>query len=286
MRLAIGVDVGGTSVKAARVDEGGAVRAGASLPTASAPAAVLAQIDALIAELDADGVVAVGVGVPGRVDVESGQALSGGFVDLSGPPIAQSLARVGSRPFAVDNDASMALIGECRAGAARDRRDVVLLTLGTGVGGAALVRGQVLRGRGAAGQFGHVAVEFRGALCKCGRLGCLETTSSGSALAALMRSAGLAPATRLEDLLARDDALAVGVVARWARPLRAGVDSLAAALDPELVLIGGALGVAAVAAMARFPAGSPWFRYDVAVAALGERAGVIGAALAALDAAR
>jgi len=286
MRLAIGVDIGGTNVKAARLDEWGETLAVASAPTAASPKGVLAQVDALIGELDAEGVLAIGVGVPGRVDAASGRALSGGFVDLSGPPLRTCLPSLHGRAFAVENDATMALIAECRVGAGRDRRDVVLLTLGTGVGGAALVEGRVLRGRGAAGQFGHLTVDLNGSPCKCGRCGCLETSSSGTALGELMRSAGLAEGTRLEDLLARDDAIALSIIARWARPLRAGVDAIAAMLDPELVVIGGALGAAAVEALARFPARSPWFAYGLTAAALGERAGVVGAALAALDSMR
>lgn len=282
-RTAIGVDVGGTGVKAARVDADGAILSAASVATAATPQAVLAQIDALIRDLDGADVAAVAVGVPGRVDFDSGRVLSGGFVDLSGPPLALSLPSLRARPLVVDNDASMALIGECRIGAARGRRDVVLLTLGTGVGGAALMRGVVARGRGAAGQFGHVTVDLDGAPCKCGRRGCLETTSSGSALGALIREAGFAPTTRIEDLLKRGDDAARAVVEKWARPLRAGLDSLAAAFDPEIVVIGGALGAAASQGLARVPPGSSWFVYDVAAAALGDKAGVVGAALAALD---
>ena len=283
MRLAIGIDIGGTSLTAARVDAAGAVHSSAARPTAATPQAVLSDIDSLIGELDADGVAAIGIGVPGRVDVGAGTALSGGYVDLSGPPLAQRLARLQGRPLAVDNDGTMALIGECRAGEARGRRDVAMLTLGTGIGGAALMRGQVLRGRGAAGQFGHVTVDFAGIPCKCGRRGCLETTSSGSALAALMEVAGLPVGTRLEALLTRGDALADEVIGAWARPLRAGIDSLVAALDVGLVLLGGALGAGAVQALARFPSASPWYVYELAPAALGERAGTIGAALAALE---
>ena len=282
-RAAIGVDVGGTGVKAARIGADGAILASAYVATAAAPRAVSAQIDALVRDLDDPDVEAIGVGVPGRVDFASGRVLSGGFVDLSGPPLALSLPSLRSRPLVVDNDASMALIGECRVGAARGRRDVVLLTLGTGVGGAALLNGEVARGRGAAGQFGHITVDLDGTPCKCGRRGCLETTSSGSALGALIREAGLPPATRIEELLGRGDDVARAVVERWARPLRAGLDSLAAAFDPEIVVIGGALGAPATRALARAPAGSEWYVYDVAAAALGDKAGVVGAALAALD---
>jgi glucokinase len=92
------------------------------------------------------------------------------------------------------------------------------------------------------------------------------------------------PETPVQDLLAREDTAARALIAAWAQPLRAGIDSLAAAFDPQLVVLGGGLGGAACAAVERFPTISPWYRYDVAPAKFGNKAGVIGAALAALEA--
>ena len=140
-----------------------------------------------------------------------------------------------------------------------------------------------MRGRGTAGQLGHVTVEVDGLPCACGRRGCLETRSAGKALRRYIADAGLPESTTAQSLLAQDDAQSRAIVARWAAPLRAGIDSLAATLDPDLVLLGGGLGDAACAALARFPSSSAWFQPRVAPAALGDNAGVIGAAFAAMD---
>jgi glucokinase len=138
----------------------------------------------------------------------------------------------------------------------------------------------VLRGRGAAGQLGHLTVDPQGRPCVCGRTGCVETVSSGTAFATHLAEAGLPAATRVEDLLARSDAPAHAVLSAWARPLRAAIDTLIATCNPDLVLLGG--GAGAAAALARFPAAPSWFQADVAAAQLGDDAGVIGAALSAL----
>ena len=283
MRCAIGVDIGGTGIRAARVSAAGEILAHVMQATAKSADAVVAQIDALIAEVDSRAAVAVGIGVPGRVDSARGLVLSGGFVDLSGPPLAQRLRSCAGRTPFLDNDANMALVGESRCGAARGLLHVAMLTIGTGIGGALLQDGQLVRGRGTAGELGHVTVDMHGAACVCGRVGCLETASSGTALGRLIAAAGMPPATTAENLLARGDAAARAVLDAWAQPLRAGMDSIAASFDPQCVILGGGLGDAACKALAAFPAVSPWYQYEVRPAELGARAGVIGAALAALE---
>ena len=284
MRSAIGIDVGGTKITAGRVDSGGGLAAEMTVPTAATAPAVLRQIDELISALDTPDVAAIGIGAPGRVDSASGTVLSGGYIDLSGLPLAQRLGALRGRPLFADNDANMALVGEARQGAGRGLLHLVMLTIGTGIGGAAMDSGRILRGRGTAGELGHIAVNFGGEKCLCGRCGCLETVSSGTALQRLIAAAGMGPETRVQDLLARDDTAARVLIAAWAQPLRAGIDSLVAAFDPQLVVLGGGLGAAACKALERFPMVSQWYRYDVAPAKFGNRSGVIGAALAALEA--
>jgi glucokinase len=283
MRNALGIDIGGTGVKAARVSAAGAILAEAVLPTAPSAAKVLADVDALIARLDADDVVAIGVGVPGRVNARTGEILSGGYVDLSGPPLGARLGRTRGRLVFNDNDANMALVAEHRLGAARGFEHVVMLTIGTGIGGALMEAGRIVHGRGSAGQLGHIGVELDGAPCNCGRRGCFETTSAGAALGRLIAAAGFPAATAIQTLLAGDDARALALVERWALTLRAGLDTLAAAFDPETIVLGGGLGAAAVDALRRAPARAPWFQCAVAPARLGPSAGVVGAALAALE---
>jgi glucokinase len=177
----------------------------------------------------------------------------------------------------------MALLGESHFGAARGLAHVVMLTVGTGIGGALMEGGAIVRGRGTAGELGHVTVDMNGLPCVCGRRGCLETASSGTALGRLIAAAALPATTTVEELLAGDDAVTRAILEAWARPLRAGIDSIAASFDPQCVILGGGLGAAACRALAGFPAVSHWYQYEVRPAALGARAGVIGAALAALE---
>jgi glucokinase len=285
MRTGIGIDIGGTSIRAARVSEAGEILAHQARPTPATSADAIALIDAMIGDVDDQSCAAIGIGVPGRVDVVSGEVFSGGFVNLAGRPLAERLGAPRGRIVFADNDASMALVAEARIGAGRGAANIVLLTIGTGIGGATMLGGRVLRGARMAGQLGHITVDVNGLVCACGRTGCLETLSSGTALRRFIAEAELPAATRLEDIIARGDPVSQSIVARWAAPLRSGIDSLVATLDPDIVLLGGGLGADAFAALQRFPPMSPWFQCAIAPAALGDRAGVIGAALAALESA-
>ncbi len=279
---AIGIDIGGTHIRAACVARDGTILARASAPSSPDAQAVLATSLALVAQVRTPSVQAIGIGVPGQVHVARRKVLSGGYVDLSTLPFAESIESGTGLPVSIDNDATMALLGEAACGAARGRTNVVMLTIGTGIGGAILSGGTVLRGRGAAGQLGHLTVDPQGRPCVCGRTGCVETVSSGTAFATHLAEAGLPAATRVEDLLARGDTSALTVLSAWARPLRAAIDTLIATCNPDIVLLGGGAGAAAAAALARFPAAPSWFQADIAAARLGNDAGVIGAALSCL----
>lgn len=284
MRNTIGIDIGGTNTRAARVSHDGRILAYRAQATARDAQGVLASLTAMIVELRDDETAAVGAGVPGLIDVRSGRVLSGGYVDLSVVPFVDLLQQATGFAVVADNDASMALLGEARAGAARGNSHVVMLTVGTGIGGAVLADGRIFHGGSAAGQLGHITVAVDGAPCKCGRCGCLETVCSGTALRRLIAEAGFPPGTSIADVLQDPSPRAVALVLAWARPLRAGIDSLVAAFSPEIIILGGGLGAAAVAALERVPAVSPWFQYPVAAARLGDEAGVIGAGLAAGEA--
>jgi glucokinase len=184
---------------------------------------------------------AIGVGAPGRVDAKTGDILSGGYVNLAREPLSARLRSVTGRPLAVDNDATMALVAEARVGAGRGARDIVLVAIGTGIG-AALNDSRIVYGAACAGQFGHITVNYQGAPCACGRRGCFEAEAAGPASARLVREGRFDAATTVEAPLADDRPPARTVVERWAAALRAGVDSLIAAFDPERVILGGGRG--------------------------------------------
>lgn len=284
MAVSIGIDIGGTRLRAARVRDG-VIEARATADSSPDPAQVTARCLALVEQVGAPDVTALGIGVPGQVHAEERRVLSGGYVDLSGSDFADQVQAATGLAVAIENDATMALLAESAQGAAAGCATVVMLTIGTGIGGAVLERGRVLRGIGAAGQLGHIVIDPAGRPCVCGRIGCVETVSSGTAFARHLAEAGLPPGTRAEDLLARDDATARAVIDAWARPLRAAIDSLVSVINPDCVVIGGGAGAAAVAALETVPPRASWFSAPVRAARLGDDAGVIGAALAALRAA-
>lgn len=283
--VAIGVDIGGTNVRAARIERSGRLSGHVAVRTDSAPSVAELVLD-LCAGLMADDVTAIGIGIPGRLDRE-GTILSAGYVDLAGVPLGTVVEQAIGRPTVLANDASMALRAELAVGAASSARDVVMFTVGTGIGGAVAIDRTVAHGRGNAGQLGHLGLDPDGPACKCGRRGCSEMLASGTALNRLMAEAGLPVGTTAEWLLAhwQDDARANAALERWARAWRDAIDTVVAVLDPELVVLGGGLGSAAVSAIeACHPATSPWFTCAVMPALLGDEAGVIGAGLRALEA--
>lgn len=283
-RLTIGVDVGGTNVRAARIGPDGLMSGLLKVRTDSMPS-VPDVVEALVRRLLSDDVVAVGVGIPGRLDRDRSKVLSAGFVNVAGIPLGEVLsARIG-RPVVMDNDAHMALVGELAVGAAKDVDDVVMFTVGTGIGGAVADARNVLRGRGNAGQLGHLTVDPNGPECNCGRRGCSEVYVSGTALSGYIVAAGLPPGTSVETLIDThgQSPAAAAVLTRWVTSWRHAIDTVVAVLDPDLVVLGGGLGVAAAAAIQGAGPASSWFDCPVVAAALGDDAGVVGAGLRAFS---
>ena len=283
-RLTIGVDVGGTNVRAARIGPDGLMSGLLKVRTDSMPS-VPDVVEALVRRLLSDDVVAVGVGIPGRLDRDRSKVLSAGFVNVAGIPLGEVLsARIG-RPVVMDNDAHMALVGELAVGAAKDVDDVVMFTVGTGIGGAVADARNVLRGRGNAGQLGHLTVDPNGPACTCGRRGCSEVFVSGTALSGYIVAAGLPPGTSVETLLDTQghSPAAAAVVTRWVTSWPGLSSCCSRRTYPDLVVLGGGLGVAAAAAIQGAGPASSWFDCPVVAAALGDDAGVVGAGLRAFS---
>lgn len=285
MPLSIGIDIGGTNLRAARISGTGEILKRVSEKSAPDPELVLGRIADMVRLLDTPDVKAIGVGVPGRVDARRGAVLSGGYVNLASVALAQRLEDMTGKPVIIDNDCNMALAAEMALGAARGHGNIVMFTIGTGIGGAVAQDRRITRGSATAGQLGHITVDVNGEVCACGRRGCVETTSSGTALGRHIARAGLGADISADQLFARDaagDTTARDVLDAWAKPLRAAIDTAVAVLAPDLVLLGGGLGRAAHAALARAPALAPWYQCQVEAAELGDDAGVIGAGLQAL----
>ena len=284
--FAIGVDVGGTNMRAARISLTGEILKKRSVAGSRDPAAALGLIKELIRHMDGDGARAIGVGIPGRVDGWTGEIISGGYLNLAGIDLKQELSSTFGRPTVVANDCSMALIGELRRGAAKGSKNAVMMTIGTGIGGAIMENGQIVNGKRCAGQLGHLVVNINGRECPCGQRGCVETESSGTSLRRHLDEAGYGPEIRFEHILLQAEAgdqPAIGVLQAWGGPLRAAINTLSAAFDPDVVVIGGGMGQAAIRSLEFLPELKTWYQTEVRLAELGDDAGVIGCGLAALE---
>lgn len=312
-RKVIGIDAGGTKLLGGVVDEGLAVhhRVHRTWRGENRDEVVETLAGAVREALAfAPDASAVGLGIPSLVDVAHGVSLSSVHLPLDDVPVRSLLEDRLGLPVLVDNDATAAVIGEARLGAARGARHVVLLTLGTGIGGGLLLDGRVYRGSvGAGAELGHMVVDLDGPECfgDCPGRGCLEALVSGSALArdglaAARESPGSALGRALADGQEIDgrvvteaalagDASARAVLERAGLYLGAGLTGLVNAFDPEVIVVGG--GVAAAGELLLAPAREVVARRALAPArervrivpaGLGQEAGMIGAAALALEA--
>jgi glucokinase len=287
----IGVDVGGTALKLARLDRRGRVQAELTVPTPqpAAPGAVTTAIVEAIERLDPDRLTtAVGVGMPGPTDRAARLARLAinlpGWVDV---PLADWLEPRLGRAVTLANDADCALLGEHWLGAARGCRDVVLLTLGTGVGGGVLLEGKLFNGRlGAAAEPGLIGIDPDGPPCSSGNSGSLESFCS---IAALRRQGGDDPAA-LAQRAAVGDPGAREVWERYGRRLGFGITTLVNLFTPERVLLGGGVsaafdhfGPALQAEVDRRVLPPAREGLEIRPAALGNAAGRTGAASLALQ---
>lgn len=306
--LTIGVDLGGTKCLGVVSTPDATVVAEHRLATPRRPEKILAVVtqvaERLAATVGAERVRAVGVGAPGLVD-RGGVLRFAPNLALGGPlAIGPDLESALGVPVRVDNDATCATWGERVAGAAVGAHDMVLVTLGTGIGGGIVSGGELHRGaNGFAGEIGHMVVDPHGPPCPCGQRGCWERYASGSGLGRLAREAAIAgraaravelaggdlEAVRGEHLTAAaaegdEDARAVlGHFAWW---LALGLANLANIFDPECFVVGGGLvdigedlllpARAAFEGLVEGAAHRPVI--PIVAAALGERAGAIGAA--------
>jgi glucokinase len=342
--LRVGCDTGGTKLFGVAIDPAGAILSSVRRPTPPSGEELLDAIAAMVLELagsstealDADE-LSVGLGIPGLVDTAGVLRTAPNLPGVEGTALAAGLQRrieatrrsaagldrpAGIAPvvpaIGVDNDATCAGIGEWRLGAARGVSDALVITFGTGIGGAIIAGGQVVHGRhGFGGEVGHMVVDPSGPDCPCGQRGCWEQLASGSALTSSARAlvargggrriAALAAAgaggagdgarsIRGEHVTAAakegdPDALeCFDLLAGW---LGLGLTNLVNALDPELIVIGGGLssaGECLLQPLRRYVTGSAMGGVSrefprIVTAELGEMAGAIGAAFVGADAA-
>ena len=297
---ALGVDIGGTKIAVGAVDAAGAVHARRTVATDAEAGfdagleRLTRAIDETLAEagIDAAALAGIGLGCPGPFDEASGRIEN--FYTLpgwEGNDIVSPLVARFDTPVRLINDADAALLGEALAGAARGARVALMLTVGTGLGGAALIDGAILRGAAREHpEIGHVIVDPAGPECYCGSRGCLESLAAGPALARAGAEFGYADAEAVFAAAGAGAEPARAIVVRSTDAMETAIWSLVHTLLPQVIVIGGGIGErhfalyreAAERAVARAvlaPAGA----IRVAKAALGNDAGMVGAAALMLD---
>jgi glucokinase len=307
-KLAIGIDIGGTKVKAGVVDEDGVVLESVLRDTPStSPTEVEDTIADIVEELHSRHyVIAVGIGAAGFVDSTRSTVLFAPHLAWRNEPLRDAVRRRVGLSALVDNDANCAAWAEWRFGAAQNESDLLCITLGTGIGGGLVFDGQVHRGRnGIAGEFGHMQVVKGGHPCECGNHGCWEQYASANALVRDARAIvdeDPAQAAQLLTLARGDrqaitgalvtqaalagDSMSTRLLSDMGEWLGIGIANLAAALDPGTFVIGGGVSDAgdllirpATDAFRRSLTGRG-FRPEPRIvrAHLGNQAGMIGAA--------
>ena len=306
MSHGIGVDIGGTKIAAGLVTPDGVMEKVDSEPTPSDADGIAGVVASLVERLrEGVDVGGIGIGAAGFIDVDRSTVTFAPNIDWIDEPLGTDVAALTGLPVVVENDAAAAAWGEYRFGAGEDTDDLLFVTLGTGVGGGVVHRGTVLRGGfGAAAEIGHIRVVPDGRPCGCGQNGCLEQYGSGSALVSIARErvrSGDADAQPLLDeagdvdgitgpmiteLAQAGDVVCRELLAEVGRWVGEGLATLAAVLDPSVIAIGG--GVAEAGDLLLEPVRRAFEEHlparehrkvaEVRLAALGQDAGILGAA--------
>src|SRR5919204_414348 len=293
----IGVDLGGTKILAGVVDRDGSVERRQEWPTPLHSQEELLQglAQAVDGVLE-DDVAAIGFGIPSTIDQRSGRAVTSVNIPLADLDLRAWMRERFGLPVGIDNDANVATLAEWAHGAGRGTRHMVMLTLGTGVGGGLILDGKPYRGAiGAGAELGHMVIDLDGRRCQgaCTGHGHLEALASGHAatLAAQEQFGPAADAHRLVRLANEGDKAAVALLAELGHRLGAGIASLVNIFNPELVVVGGGFSAAGdflleparelVAREALSPARE---LVRILRAELGTAAGLVGAGLVAFEA--
>jgi len=311
--ISIGLDVGGTKLLGVAVDASSpsTVLVEARVPTPAGGAGLVESVVALVADLSLgrESAACVGVGVPGLVDLAGQLHMGPHLRDLHDLPLAKLLNAQLGLPVVVDNDANCHAVAESACGAAAGAQEALVVTFGTGIGAGIITGGHVLRGAtGFAGEPGHMVVDPDGPPCPCGKRGCWERFASGTGLARMARDAAIAgrldavlalaaggpDAVRGEHVVAaarEGDEAAAALLTELAHWIALGLANLANILDPAVIVVGGGLVEAAdlllPAVRTHFAtlvmSGERRAELPILPAALGGRAGAIGAAVLAAN---
>ena len=261
--IAIGIDIGGTSIKGAAVDSNGRVYEKFSMPFVKGEdgAETIKKLAAIVKEyIEAHGlemkISGIGIGSPGTLDVKNGivnYANNLGWVDLR---VADIMHETLPYPIRLTNDANAACLGEAKYGAGKQYETVIMLTLGTGVGGGIIINGKLFEGNeGKGGELGHIVIEVDGEQCTCGRKGCLEAYASATALIRETKKAmkankrslmwKISPEIDLVDgkvpfeAAKKGDAVAIKVIDNYVKYLGEGILNYCNIFRPNVVVLSG-----------------------------------------------
>lgn len=306
MKYYLGIDIGGATIKAMCITARGRVLSEGNCPTESQRGGqvmcdnLVALCNKVRAGIDGE-LVAIGVGCPGMINTQEGVVKFAGNLGLRDFPLGAELEKRLGMPVRMTNDANAAALGEAKFGAGKHRKNSILVTLGTGVGGGIVLGGRIFEGNMSAGaEIGHMVIETNGERCTCGRKGCFEVYSSATALMRKTRSvmeeakdSAMWGKYTSRDCTGRtafdfmeSDKAAKEVVDWYIKYLGCGLVNLANIFRPEVIMLGG--GVAAQGEKLTKPlqeimdkkvfGGNDYARVEVVTASLGNKAGCIGAA--------
>ncbi|HLR91664.1 MAG TPA: ROK family glucokinase [Atopostipes sp.] len=307
--IIIGVDIGGTAIKIGFITRHGQMKQKWEIPTnkenhgESIVEDIWESITQTLSKIeDENTVIGIGVGAPGFIEQERGfiyEAVNIGWKNFN---LRDELHKLSGLPVFIDNDANLAALGENWQGSGNNSKDVILITLGTGVGGGIIANGEILNGvNGTAGEIGHIIAEPNGYKCNCGRVGCLDVTASAtgfvqramdrieeypdSALATYYHSHGQIEAKDIFDLSKEGDQVCEEVINQITDILGYVIANTATIINPSKVLIGGGVSNAGEQLLEKV---AKYFRKyalprisdscEVKLAQLGNDAGMIGAA--------
>ncbi|MBQ7294311.1 MAG: glucosamine-6-phosphate deaminase [Clostridia bacterium] len=293
--MSLGIDIGGTSVKFGVVDGLNEIVYKDSIPTEKncSDAEIIDSIADKCAEIATKfPISSVGVGTPGLINYET-KTVSASNLPFKNTPLVKMLEKKLRLPVFINNDANCAALGEATSGVGKDVKNMVMVTLGTGIGGGIIIDKKIYLGRGEAGEIGHMCIEADGKKCACGAVGCWERYASATALIEMTKEAAeKEPDSLLAKVVAKNGAdgkavfeaiekgcgVGKAVLDKYLNYLAVGIKNIVNVFSPELIVISGGLSEAgeALAAPLKEKLGS---NVDIQISALGNDAGIIGAAL-------
>jgi glucokinase len=316
MKYTVGIDLGGTNIKAGLVDEEGLILRRESIKTRAERGmmeiihdmGLLAKKVVADSRVPAADVLAVGIGSPGTPNNEKGLLVYANNLPFINAPLRQEIRKIIDLPVYIENDANVAALAESAFGAARGTRYSVTITLGTGVGGGVIINRRIYSGfNEAAAEIGHMVLQVGGELCTCGRRGCFEVYCSASAIIReTQRAAQAHPESGLQRIIAENgghvdgrtafqamrqgDAVAAAVVDNYIEYLAEGLANVINGYMPEVIAIGGGVcneGDSLLVPVSERAIGKAYLGEGVPVpkirlAELGNNAGIVGAAMLAV----